>query len=168
MPSHFIHALQWLRTTPRHEADYTLAAASSSSSPPFPERLRLLPSTSSVIGTARTGTLASSVLILISSVFGSSILAVPYAFSKCGWALGTLCLLACGGLTQIGACLLLECTALVQTKSKPSSSSRHHNEDITLSQIASLATPRLAFLPDLLVVFNCMGSAVAALVVAGT
>lgn len=112
---------------------------------------------------SRSGTLGSSILILISSVFGSSILAVPFAFSKCGWFLGTICLIFCGLLTQLGAHFLLESAYLVSSSLAPSSSPRC----LAFSDIAARATPRLAFLPNVLVVVNCLGSAVASLVVAG-
>lgn len=171
MPSFFTHVSQWLQHCKKgssNERDPLLANAPSSPSllPPAPSS-----SPSSYGGTAskttdtpRAGTLGSSILILISSVFGSSILAVPYAFSQCGWFLGTLCLIACGLLTQLGAHFLLESAHLVSS-SFPSSSSSP--QCLTFADIAARATPRLAFLPNLLVVINCLGSAVASLVVAG-
>ncbi|EWM20142.1 Amino acid transporter, transmembrane, partial [Nannochloropsis gaditana] len=111
---------------------------------------------------AGTGTLTSSILILISSVFGSSILVVPFAFSQCGWALGTLCMIFCGLFTELGAHFLLESARLV-TSMYPSVNS----DALSFADIASHATPRLAFLPTVLVIVTCLGSAVSALVVAG-
>src|SRR6056297_2765936 len=111
---------------------------------------------------AGTGTLTSSILILIYSVFGSSILVVPFAFSQCGWALCTLCMIFCCLFTELGAHFLLESARLV-TSMYPSVNS----DALSFADIASHATPRLAFLPTVLVIVTCLGSAVSALVVAG-
>ncbi len=103
-------------------------------------------STAAVPGAAeeeRTGTLASSTLVLISSVFGSSVLAVPFALAQCGYALGAACLVACALLTLAGAWMLVECARRVAEEEGEGARSR-----VTLSQIAAKATPRLKDLPE--------------------
>ena len=102
------HVSQWLQNhnkSTSKERDPVLpsdppSSSSSSSSSSLPASSSSPPSyggiTRQQADTSGTGTLGSSILILIASVLGSSILAVPYAFSQCGWILGTLCLIACG------------------------------------------------------------------------
>lgn len=97
MPSHFIHAWQWLNVTPVHDKDLNVVCEGELGGPEGgitnneqqqQERQRLLGGSGKYGSTTdveqatrtkeytppRTGTLSSSVLILISSVFGSSIL----------------------------------------------------------------------------------------------
>lgn len=88
------------------------------------------------------GTLGSSTLILISSIFGSSVLAVPFALAQCGWALGAACLVACALLTQAGACMLVECARRVTLEERKTSVS------VTMTQLAVRATPWLKNVPE--------------------
>jgi hypothetical protein len=101
MPSHFIHAWQWLNITPEHDKDLNVVCEGElggreggitnneqQQQEQERERQRLLGGPGKYGSTTdieqatraaeytppRTGTLSSSVLILISSVFGSSIL----------------------------------------------------------------------------------------------
>jgi amino acid permease len=83
---------------------------------------------------------------LISSVFGSSVLAVPFALAQCGYALGAACLVGCALLTQAGAWMLVECARRVAASETGASR-------VTLSQIAAKATPRLRHLPEVICLF---------------
>lgn len=107
----------------------------------------------------RKGTLWSSTLILISSVFGSSVLAVPYALAQCGYALGAACLVACALLTQAGSWMLVECARRVALEIQGAAQQQQGKSlplpllpvRVTLTQIAARATPWLKDLPEVCV-----------------
>lgn len=95
----------------------------------------------------RKGTLWSSILILISSVFGSSVLAVPFALAQCGWALGAACLVACALLTQMGAWMLVECARRVMLEAEEKEGQKG-TVRVTMTQLAVKATPWIKDLPE--------------------
>lgn len=99
----------------------------------------------------RTGTLWSSTLILVSSIFGSSVLAIPYALTRCGFALGAACLLGCALLTQAGAWMLVECArraAAEEGKGVGAGGTVVLPVRVTLTQIAARVTPWMKDLPE--------------------
>jgi len=106
----------------------------------------------------RRGTFTSSTLIYITSCFGASCLGMPWCFGQCGWALALILLFLTALVTQWGASLLLQCA--VKISGEPSGG-------LSIKQVALIASPRLASLPELVVVVNCLGSAIGALVVSG-
>jgi len=106
----------------------------------------------------RRGTFTSSTLIYITSCFGSSCLGMPWCFGQCGWALALIILFLTALVTQWGASLLLQCA--VNVSGEPSGG-------VSIKQIAIVASPQLTSLPELVVVMNCLGSAIGALVVSG-
>ena len=94
---------------------------------------------------SRDGTLGSSFLILISSILGSSVLAVPWAVSQCGWGLGLGVLIGCALLTQLGASVLLHCADRVNERQSVMNAGALN---MSLNKIASIVTPRLSLLPE--------------------
>jgi hypothetical protein len=89
----------------------------------------------------RDGTLFSSTAILINSIVGSSILAIPWALGQCGWVLGLVLLGGCAAVTYLGAVLLIRCAKRL-TAELP------QGESIHFSDVAAAATPRAALLPE--------------------
>lgn len=106
----------------------------------------------------RTGTYTSSTLIYITSCFGASCLGMPWCFAQCGWALALILLILTALVTQWGASLLLQCA--VKVSGEPSGG-------VSIKQVAIIASPTLASLPEVVVIINCLGSAISALVVSG-
>lgn len=106
----------------------------------------------------RRGTYTSSTLIYITSCFGASCLGMPWCFAQCGWALALILLILTALTTQWGAGLLLQCAVTVS--GEPSGG-------VSIKQVAIIASPTLAALPELVVIINCLGSAISALVVSG-
>lgn len=87
----------------------------------------------------RTGTHLSSTLIYVTSSFGCSCLAMPWAYAQSGWALAVGLMLAIAVITQIGANILLECAVRVAGDS---------SGGVSITQIAEVASPRLTALPE--------------------
>lgn len=87
----------------------------------------------------RTGTYLSSTLIYVTSSFGCSCLAMPWAYAQSGWALAVGLMLAIAVITQIGANILLECAVRVAGDS---------SGGVSIMQIAAVASPRLTALPE--------------------
>ena len=112
----------------------------------------------SAVAAPRRGTFTSSTLIYITSCFGASCLGMPWCFAQCGWALGLILLALTALITQWGAGLLLRCAQKVS--GEPSGG-------VSIKQVAIVASPHLTSLPELVVVVNCLGSSIGALVVSG-
>lgn len=106
----------------------------------------------------RRGSYTSSTLIYITSCFGASCLGMPWCFAQCGWGLALILLCLTALTTQWGAALLLQCA--VKVSGEPSGG-------VSIKQVAIVASPHLTSLPELVVVINCLGSAISALVVSG-
>lgn len=106
----------------------------------------------------RRGSYPSSTLIYTTSCFGASCLGMPWCFAQCGWGLALILLCLTALTTQWGAALLLQCA--VKVSGEPSGG-------VSIKQVAIVASPHLASLPELVVVINCLGSAIGALVVSG-
>lgn len=86
-----------------------------------------------------TGTYLSSTMIYITSCFGCSCLAMPWAYAQSGWALAVGLMFAIAVITQIGANILLECA--IRVAGDPSGG-------VSIMQIAAVASPRLTALPE--------------------
>lgn len=116
------------------------------------------PNSKSMAAPPRRGTFTSSTLIYITSCFGASCLGMPWCFGQCGWALALILLFLTALVTEWGASLLLQCA--VNVSGEPSGG-------VSIKQVAIIASPQLTSLPELVVVVNCLGSAIGALVVSG-
>jgi amino acid permease len=111
-------------------------------------------STSPSESKGNASSLLSCVINLTSTIIGAGILGIPYAFSKFGWILGSVFLVACSSLSFFGLHLLSECSRRLV----PS----HHT---TFYQIAELTIPRYSRIVDVAIMTKGIGVATSYLIV---
>jgi amino acid permease len=101
-----------------------------------------------------TSSLLSCVINLTSTIIGAGILGIPYAFSKFGWILGSLFLIACSSLSFFGLHLLSECSRRLVP-----------SHQTTFYQIAELTIPRYSRIVDVAIMTKGIGVATSYLIV---
>ena len=96
----------------------------------------------------------SMYISLTSTILGAGMLGLPYAYAQLGWILGTIMIIACGVAAAFALFFLAKCA---KKTTAPSS----------FYKVASIATPKYAFLIDLIIAVKCFGVATSYLVVVG-
>ena len=92
---------------------------------------------------------------LCNTILGSGMLAVPYAVSQCGYALGITLLIVGGSASAFALHLLTVCSNKVGV------------HPTSFYAVAHAAIPNLAFLIDLAIAIKCFGVATSYLIVVG-
>ena len=107
-----------------------------------------------VASTAGESSVASSIVNLTNTIVGGGILALPFAFSTCGFLLGSLFLLVFGGASWFGLHLLSSCALKIGLPG-------------SFRTITTAALPNWAASVDIVVAFKCFGVACSYLVIVG-
>jgi len=102
----------------------------------------------------RKAGLVGSTLNLTNSIIGGGILALPYAFSGCGWVLGAFLIVGAGIATAFSLHLLTLCSLKVPPPA-------------SFYKVTKASIPQYCFLVDAAVAFQTFGIAVAFLIIVG-
>jgi amino acid permease len=136
-------------------------SVSSSAAAVLPAMMAAAAATDAAIPGMGHATLGSCFVALTNTILGSGMLGLPHAFAACGYLLGSVLLLASGGISAF-ALHLLSCSASTIWD-------REHGPrtPVSFHRVAELAVPRFAWLIDLAVAIKCFGVGCSYLIVIG-
>lgn len=116
--------------------------------------------------TSKSGTILSGYFNISNTILGSSVLGLPYAFSRTGWLLGTLLLIVCAFSSAFALHTLSLC-AMKLNNQKEGNTDDAIVEGASFYSVAKATLPKYTIIIDIAIALKCIGVAISYLIVVG-